>query len=88
MPDEDEGVGKPWELTPSRTPKEKLTGPLPEKIGATLSDQIYLPRAGMGPALRNHLLRLAAFQNPEFCRAQAMRLPTCDKPRVVACAIE
>ena len=88
VPDEDELTRQPWRLTPSRTPTEKLTGPLPEKIAATLSDQIYLPRAGMGPSLRNHLLRLAAFQNPEFYRAQAMRLPTYDKPRIVACAEE
>ena len=36
--------------------------------------------------LRNRLLRLAAFQNPEFYKAQAMRLSTYDKPRVIACA--
>ena len=40
----------------------------------------------MHPGLRNRLLRLAAFQNPEFYRAQAMRLSTYDKPRVIACA--
>ena len=33
----------------------------------------------------NRLLRLAAFQNPEFYKAQAMRLPTFNKPRVIAC---
>jgi superfamily II DNA or RNA helicase len=33
----------------------------------------------------NRLLRLAAFQNPEFYKAQAMRLPTFAKPRVIAC---
>jgi len=32
------------------------------------------------------LIRLAAFQNPEFYRAQAMRLPTFGKPRIVSCA--
>lgn len=32
------------------------------------------------------LVRLAAFQNPEFYRAQAMRMPTYDKPRIVSCA--
>jgi hypothetical protein len=35
--------------------------------------------------MRNRLLRLAAFQNPEFYKAQAMRLPVYDKPRIVAC---
>ena len=29
---------------------------------------------------------LAAFQNPEFYKAQAMRLPTYDKPRIIGCA--
>jgi superfamily II DNA or RNA helicase len=29
---------------------------------------------------------LAAFQNPELYRAQAMRLPTYDKPRIIHCA--
>jgi superfamily II DNA or RNA helicase len=37
------------------------------------------------PAMLNRLLRLAAFQNPEFYKAQAMRLATYDKPRVIAC---
>jgi hypothetical protein len=34
------------------------------------------------------LNRLAAFQNPEFYKAQSMRLPTFDKPRVICCAEE
>jgi len=38
------------------------------------------------PALRNRLIRLAAFQNPEYYKLQAMRLPTYDKPRIIACA--
>jgi hypothetical protein len=29
---------------------------------------------------------LASVQNPEFYRAQAMRLPTYDKPRIIGCA--
>jgi superfamily II DNA or RNA helicase/very-short-patch-repair endonuclease len=36
--------------------------------------------------LRNRLVRIAAFQNPEFYRAQAMRLSTYDKPRIIGCA--
>ncbi len=36
----------------------------------------------------DRLTRLAAFQNPEFYKAQAMRLPTFDKPRVICCAEE
>ena len=51
-----------------------------------LGNQIYIAKDGLHPGLRNRLLRLAAFQNPEFYRAQAMRLSTYDKPRVIACA--
>jgi len=36
-------------------------------------------------AEQNRLLRISAFQNPEFYKAQAMRLSTFDKPRVIAC---
>jgi len=33
----------------------------------------------------NRLIRLAAFQNPEFYRAQAMRFSTFSKPRIISC---
>ena len=36
--------------------------------------------------LANRLIRLAAFQNPEFYKAQAMRFTVWDKPRVIGCA--
>ena len=56
------------------------------RLELTLGDQIYLEKDGLPPGLRNRLLRLAAFQNPEFFAAQAMRLPTYGKPRIIACA--
>ena len=33
----------------------------------------------------NRILRIAAFQNPEFYKAQAMRLSTFSKPRIISC---
>ena len=42
--------------------------------------------SNLPPALVNRLIRLAAFQNPEFYAAQAMRLPTFGKPRIISCA--
>jgi superfamily II DNA or RNA helicase/very-short-patch-repair endonuclease len=51
-----------------------------------VGNEIYIAKDGLAPGLRNRLLRLAAFQNPEFYQAQAMRLPTYDKPRIIACA--
>ncbi len=79
---------EPWKAPPSRRAEVPVTGPLPERIEFVLSDQIYLPRDSLTPSLRNRLLRLAVFQNPEFYKAQAMRLPTYEKPRIIACAEE
>jgi len=75
---------KPW-LRPSAVPA-KLGGPLPESLPLVLANQIFIPKADLPQALANRLIRLAAFQNPEFYKAQAMRLPVWDKPRVIGCA--
>src|SRR3546814_6021436 len=50
------------------------------------SDLVYVDRSKLPPILVNRLARLAAFQNPEFYAAQAMRLPTFGKPRIISCA--
>jgi superfamily II DNA or RNA helicase/very-short-patch-repair endonuclease len=77
----------PWTAPPSRRHKEPpWTGPLPTKVELVLGDGIHIAREGLPPALRNRLLRLAAFQNPEFYAAQARRMPTFGIPRVIACA--
>ena len=83
----DEDDDPPWTAPPSRRRKEApIAGPLPESLECVLADQIYIAKEGLPPGLRNRLVRLAAFQNPDFYRAQAMRLPTHDKPRIVDCA--
>ena len=85
VPDNDEA--EPWMLSPSRGElQHAIAGPLPREISLTLSDQIYFLNEQLPPALRNGLIRLAAFQNPEFYKAQSMRLPTYDKPRIISCA--
>jgi superfamily II DNA or RNA helicase len=48
---------------------------------------VFVETEGLPSAMLNRLHRLA-FQNPEFYRAQAMRLSTYGKPRVVRCAEE
>ena len=83
----DEDDDNPWTAPPSRRRKEPLiAGPFPDNLEIILGDQIYIAKDKLVPGLRNRLLRLAAFQNPEFYRAQAMRLPAFDKPRIVSCA--
>jgi len=50
-----------------------------------LADQLYVNHTGLPPILRNRILRLASFANPEFYKAQKMRLPTWDKPHILYC---
>ena len=86
LPPEDDD-DEPWSAPPSRRrPDPPLAGELPKSIELVLGNQIYIAKDALHPGLRNRLLRLAAFQNPEFYKAQAMRLSTYDKPRVIACA--
>ncbi len=82
--EEDESF--PWLEPPSRQRKElPIIDHLPERIQLVLGNQIYIQKEKLPPSLRNRLIRRAAFQNPEFYRAQAMRLPTYDKPRIIHC---
>lgn len=60
----------------------------PTSLDLIVGNEIYFDKQQLTPTLRNRLVRLAAFQNPEFYRAQAMRLPTYDKPRIIGCARE
>jgi superfamily II DNA or RNA helicase len=84
LDDEDE---EPWAAPPSRRKLQPpIAGALPESIEAVLADEIYIQREGLPAGLTNRLVRLAAFQNPAFYSAQAMRLSTFGVPRVVACA--
>jgi hypothetical protein len=76
----------PWQEPPSRQIREiPIEGPLPKTIELVLSNQIYIEKNVLPPALRSRLIRIAAFQNPEFYLAQAMRRPTYDKPRIIHC---
>ena len=82
----DEEDDEPWTAPPSRRRKEKpITTPLPDSISLVLGNQIYIAKEDVPPPLKNQLIRLAAFQNPEFYKAQAMRLSTFDKPRIIGC---
>ena len=77
---------QPWTALPSRRYKSPpIIGPLPEQIELVLGNQLYIPKTELTPSLRNRLLHLAAFQNPEFYQAQAMRLSTFGKPRIISC---
>ncbi|OQY03990.1 MAG: restriction endonuclease subunit R, partial [Planctomycetales bacterium 4572_13] len=65
---------KPWDTPPSGKKKNQIVGPFPETIQIVLANQIFIPKDDLSPSLRNALIRLAAFQNPEFYQKQAMRV--------------
>lgn len=81
---DEEDLATPWrQQTPSA---EKLAGSMPKFLTVTLANQIYFEKTQLPQALTNRLIRLAAFQNPEFYKAQAMRMSVWNKPRVIGCA--
>jgi superfamily II DNA or RNA helicase len=87
MPVDDDETEAPWLLPPSRRREAgAVRGELPASVNLVLADGIYVDRSSLPPHIVARLVRLAAFQNPEFYRAQAMRLPTYGKPRIISCA--
>jgi len=81
---EEEDLIEPWKR--STPASKKLTGVMPASLTVTLGNLIYFEKELLPQALANRLIRLAAFQNPEFYKAQAMRMSVWDKPRVIGCA--
>lgn len=75
---------EPWK---TRQPSVRsLNCQLPTTLDVTLANLIYFDKTQLPQPLSNQLVRLAAFQNPEFYKAQAMRLSVWNKPRVIGCA--
>ena len=79
-----ESEAKPWKIPAAAT--RKLNCPLPASLNITLANLIYFEKSELSQPLANKLIRLAAFQNPEFYKAQAMRMSVWNKPRVIGCA--
>ncbi len=73
---------EPWK----KPSEQKLSCPMPASLTVTLANLIYFEKSELPQALANRLIRLAAFQNPEFYKAQAMRLSVWNKPRIIGCA--
>ena len=79
---DDEDLREPWK----RSAAKKLAGTMPQSLTVTLANLVYFEKAQLPQALANRLIRLAAFQNPEFYKKQAMRFSVWDEPRVIGCA--
>ncbi|EEV2527741.1 DEAD/DEAH box helicase family protein [Escherichia coli] len=80
----EEDLGTPWEE--KKSSGNRLNIAVTEPLIITLANQIYFEKAQLPQALVNRLIRLTAFPNPEFYKAQAMRMSVWNKPRVIGCA--
>lgn len=86
---DERSISEPWMLPPSGlTIDDKITEPLPETVRLVRGNLLYVEKDGLPHAMLDRLIRVAAFQNPEFYKAQAMRLSTFGKPRIISCAEE
>lgn len=81
----EEDLATPWRRS-SSFPQQLHAGQMPSSLTVTLANLIYFEKSELPQALTNRLIRLAAFQNPEFYKAQALRLSVWNKPRVIGCA--
>lgn len=77
---------KPWEKKQEII--EIQRDDFPEVINIVRANMLYIDKTNISTKLLNHLKRLAAFRNPEFYKAQAMRLPIFQKPRIISCSEE
>lgn len=81
---DDTNPEEPWKKEPPE--QAPLVGPRPPVVEAVLAGELFVKRETLTEEIILRLRRLAAFPNPEFFRAEALRLPVWDKPRVIACA--
>ena len=81
---DEEDQKEPWKRPSPAT--KKLLGPMPKSLTVTVANLIYFEKAQLPQSLANRLIRLAAFQNPEFYKKQAMRFSVWKEPRVIGCA--
>jgi hypothetical protein len=77
---------KPWER--SNTNYKLSKSDFPDTVYVTKVNMLYISKNGFSHKALNIIKRLAAFRNPDFYKAQAMRLPTFDKPRIISLSYE
>nr|WP_319495302.1 DEAD/DEAH box helicase family protein [uncultured Desulfobacter sp.] len=80
---EETSESKPWERRESVGLKAR---DFPKTVKMIKSSMLYIEKAGLSQKALNTLKRYAAFKNPVFYKAQAMRKSTFGKPRVISCS--
>lgn len=74
---------RPWE---SKTVTAVTAFDFPKNMTIIRANMLFVPMQGLSSSAKNQIKRLAAFKNPDFYRAQAMRLPIYNKPRIICTA--
>ena len=84
--DDQEEPQKPWETNTVKL----LMNDFPESIKIVKANMLFILKAGISQRALNQLKRLAAFKNPVFYKAQAMRMPINKNkiPRIISCSDE
>jgi hypothetical protein len=73
----------PWLWSPSRKRKDgQIAGPLPYTVRVVVGNLVYIEKKDLPSAMLDRLIRIAAFQNPEFYRARP-----CDSRPMVSLAL-
>ncbi|HQS86427.1 MULTISPECIES: DEAD/DEAH box helicase [unclassified Polaromonas] len=78
----EENADAPW-VRPAK-PDVKLNGIMPKAVKATIAAQLFIEKAGLPQPLMNRLIRVAAFQNPDFYKLQATLRSTWNTPRIIS----
>ncbi len=78
----EENADAPW-VRPAK-PDIKLNGIMPKAVIATIAAQLFIEKAGLPQSLMNRLIRIAAFQNPDFYKLQATLRSTWNTPRIIS----
>ena len=87
LPVDDENSEEPWKMPPSRRRSDQsISETLPTSVNLVMADQVYVDRSALPPIMVLNLYGWPLSRDPEFYRAQAMRLPTFGKPRIISCA--
>ncbi len=75
------------QISIDETPWENKTGfersDTEGSVQIVLADKVYVDKTGIKPRLQNKIRRLAAYNNPEYFKNQAMGISTFGIPRIV-----
>ena len=85
--DDQEEPQKPWE---TKNIVKLSEDDFPKIIKIVKANMLFILKTGISHRALNRLKRLAAFNNPEFYKAQAMRMPIYKNkiPRIISCSDE